>query len=70
LGKDTTHYWVITGLVKAIPGNYRSVDFYCKLCNKRYSEIYSKEEYEKSVDIHIRNVEKEKERKENGIKQI
>ena len=56
------HSWSLTGLVKAMPGGYRSVDFYCKVCKKRHTEIYTQAEYENKVRTSVERVEKEKEK--------
>ena len=53
------HSWVLTGLVKALPGDHRAVDFYCKICGKRHTEIFTTEEYDKKIKISIERVEKE-----------
>jgi hypothetical protein len=41
-----THFWLPTGNIEAKFNNSIQVDFYCKYCNSRTTNFFTKEEYE------------------------
>jgi hypothetical protein len=40
------HRWFPSGVVKALPGGNVSIDFLCKVCGKRHSQIVKQEQYD------------------------
>jgi hypothetical protein len=40
------HVWILTGVIKALPGLNYSADFRCERCNKIYAEIFEKEQFD------------------------
>ena len=44
--KNTKHYWIPIGAVRATAGDNVAVNFYCKYCDLRITEFLNRTEYE------------------------